>query len=81
MIEGVPQVRGDETNSTNSVEQALLSQQKDIQEPNEEEVIIANILQYVPGWSDAVQASEQLEIKRLNGLSNACFKVALKNDV
>ena len=47
----------------------------------QEEILIANILEHVPGWSEAVQASEQLEIRRLNGLSNACYKVALKSDV
>lgn len=46
-----------------------------------EEAIIANILEHVQGWSDAVQAPEQVEIKLLNGLSNACYKVALRSDV
>ena len=46
-----------------------------------DEVIIANILQQVPGWSDAVQAPEQVEISQLSGLSNACYRVALKSDV
>ena len=46
-----------------------------------DEVIIANILQHVPGWSEAVQAPEQVEISQLNGLSNACYRVNLKSDV
>jgi len=57
--------------------QAAESQEKG----EREEVIISNILEHVQGWSDAVQAPEQVEIKLLNGLSNACYKVALKGDV
>ena len=46
-----------------------------------EEVIIANVLEHVAGWSDVVQAPEHVEIKLLNGLSNACYRVCLKDDV
>ena len=46
-----------------------------------DEVIIANILENVPGWSDAVQAPEHVSISKLSGLSNACYRVALNGDV
>jgi len=42
------------------------------------EVIIARICEHVPGWAEAVQGPEQVEIRKLSGLSNACYKVSLK---
>lgn len=45
------------------------------------ELIIARVYEHVPGWAQAVQEPEQVEISKLNGLSNACYKVSLKSDV
>ena len=45
------------------------------------EVIIARVCEHVEGWAEAVTAPEQVEISKLSGLSNACYKVSLKSEV
>ena len=31
-------------------------------------------------WADGVTSLDQVQIKKLSGLSNACYRVALKDD-
>ena len=46
------------------------------------EVIFNNIKKHMPSWAEAVHDPlDQLEIKKLNGLSNSCYKVALDKRV
>ena len=46
------------------------------------EVIFDNIKKHMPSWAEAVHDPlDQLEIKKLNGLSNSCYKVALDKRV
>ena len=52
-----------------------------VEKGERDEVIIANILEHVAGWSETVQEPEQIEISRLSGLSNACYKVSLKSSI
>ena len=41
-------------------------------------VIFENIKKHLPSWAEAVRDQmDQVEIKKLNGLSNSCYKVAL----
>lgn len=42
------------------------------------EVILARIKEHVPGWIQ-VQISD-ISVTKLSGLSNACYKVALRTD-
>ena len=37
--------------------------------------------EHIPEWGRVLTSLDQLEIRRLSGLSNACYKVALKSDV
>ena len=43
-----------------------------------EEAMLAHIHEHVPGWAH-VTSADQLEFKRLSGLSNACFRVQAKD--
>ena len=45
------------------------------------DVILARLRDCFPSWAQEVQSLEQVEISRLNGLSNACYKVELKPEV
>ena len=45
------------------------------------EVVLARIREHVPQWAQADVALEQVEIKKMSGLSNACYRVALKDEV
>ena len=45
------------------------------------EVILARIQERVPAWATAVTSLEQTDIRKLSGLSNACYKVAVKEEV
>ena len=46
------------------------------------EVIFNNIKKHMPSWAEAVHDPlDQLEIKKLNGLSNSCYKVSLDKRV
>ena len=41
------------------------------------DVILANIKKHVPSWLEATLA--QLDIRRMNGLSNACYRVTFRD--
>ena len=45
------------------------------------ELVLARIKEHVPQWASCVQGLEQVEIKKMSGLSNACYRVALKDAV
>jgi len=45
------------------------------------EVVLARIKEHVPAWTQAVQSLDQVEIKKMSGLSNACYRVGLKDEV
>lgn len=45
------------------------------------EVVLARIKECFTSWNDAVSSLDQVEIRKLSGLSNACYKVALKPEV
>ena len=48
--------------------------------PGEDPVIIlANIIRNIPTWSQSNPSLDLVEISRLSGLSNACYRVALKD--
>lgn len=50
--------------------------------PNEEEFkMYRHITEHVGVWSKVLQSPDDLVFKRLNGNSNACFKVALKDHI
>jgi len=44
-------------------------------------VIFNRLTQHVPEWKQALKSQDDLVIKRLSGLSNACFRVKIKDDV
>lgn len=52
-----------------------------VEKGEKDEVIIAHIYENLPAWAEVVQDPEQIEIRQLSGLSNACYRVALKSDV
>ena len=43
------------------------------------EVILANIKKHVRAWDQGVQTLNDIKISRLNGLSNACYRVELQD--
>lgn len=45
------------------------------------DLIFNRICSHIPDWSSALKTSEDLNIKRLNGLSNACYRVSIKDEV
>lgn len=45
------------------------------------EVVLANIKEHISAWAESIQSLDQVDIKKMSGLSNACYKVALKADV
>jgi hypothetical protein len=45
------------------------------------QVIFDRIKEHIPEWGRLLTELDQLDIKRLSGLSNACYKVALKESV
>ena len=46
------------------------------------EVILENIKKHLPSWAESVHdITDQVEIKKLNGLSNSCYKVWLDKRV
>jgi len=47
----------------------------------EQQQIFEHVYKHVPGWSRCLKSFEDLEYKRLNGNSNACFKVSIKEDL
>lgn len=40
-------------------------------------VIFEKITQHIQDWKDCLQSTDDLLIKRLSGLSNACFRVQI----
>jgi len=47
--------------------------------PNEEYLkIFSHLIEHIPAWKLLIKTQDDLEIKRLTGNSNACFKVELK---
>ena len=48
---------------------------------SEQELIILNIKQHFPAWAAAVQSAQQVQIRKLSGMSNACYKVELAKDI
>lgn len=45
-----------------------------------DDLILKRICEHVPSWASLNPSLDQVEIKRLSGLSNACYRVALKNE-
>ena len=45
------------------------------------ELILERVKQCFTSWQNSVQSLNQVEIRRLNGMSNAVYKVALKSEV
>jgi len=45
-----------------------------------DELILQRICEQVSTWQQLNLTLDQVEIKRLSGLSNACYRVALKNN-
>ena len=45
------------------------------------QVIFERIKEHIPEWGRVLTELDQLEIRRLSGLSNACYKVTLKDSV
>ena len=45
------------------------------------EVILENIRKHVPAWAQAVDSLKDIKIKKMNGLSNSCYKVELKDNI
>ena len=42
------------------------------------EVILAHIKEHVPSWAP-IESIDQLDIKKMSGLSNACYRVHIKD--
>ena len=45
------------------------------------EVIYQRVLEHIPEWARAVTSMDQIVIRRLSGLSNACYRVALRHGI
>ena len=45
------------------------------------ELILERAKQCFTSWQNSVHSLDQVEIRRLNGMSNAVYKVALKSEV
>lgn len=44
-------------------------------------IILQRVKENYPAWDQTMIGEHQVEIKRLNGLSNACYKVSLRDEV
>ena len=44
-------------------------------------IIFENIIKHVSEWKECLSGPNDLEITKLNGMSNACYKVQIKKDV
>ena len=50
--------------------------------PNEEHgKIFTHLIEHIPEWKQLIKTPDDLNLKRLNGNSNACFKVELKDHI
>ena len=45
------------------------------------QIIFERIITHIPEWKQSVRSAEELSIRRLSGLSNACFRVTFKDGV
>jgi hypothetical protein len=43
--------------------------------------IFRNLCEFIPAWNKFAATPDDLVFKRLNGNSNACFKVSLKDSI
>ena len=50
-------------------------------ERQQNQIIFDRLTQHVPQWKQSLEDQDDLIIKRLSGLSNACFRVKIKDDV
>ena len=46
---------------------------------SETDLMFAQIVKHVPEWRFVLQSPDDLDFKRLNGNSNACYKVSIKD--
>ena len=44
-------------------------------------LIFERIVNHIPSWKQSLRSVEDLYIKRLSGLSNACFRVTIKDEI
>ena len=61
--------------NTEVVDESQLTMGEDV------EVIYERIKKHVPEWSRVLTSIDQVAIRRLSGLSNACYRVALRQEV
>ena len=62
------------------IEQQIIDE-KQLKMGESNEVIYQRVLEHVPEWARAVTSIDQIAIRRLSGLSNACYRVALRHEI
>lgn len=77
------------TSSFNYREQAMKKVESDVDEvftsgkylteEEEKPQIFKHVTQHLPEWAQYLKGPDDIDIKRLNGNSNACFKVNIKD--